>query len=152
MGGSAPTLAAIRATRFLMQGPYATRPQDIVYITDVQTYAKLLNLPEFLTLDKAGSQATILTGQVANIDGSPVLISNEMALANSAGKVPTGGGTLGRLVAVYRNSWYLGYRRRVNVTVDFLPYYDSYQLTATVRLGFIGRDTEGVAVLYNIGV
>ena len=44
----------------------------------------------------------------------------------------------------------MGYRRRVAVGVDYLPYYDSYQLTATVRLAFINFDTDVCTALYNI--
>lgn len=151
-GGTAPTLTAIRSARFSMGGNYATRPDDIAYIVDVSTYAKLLNLPEFLTRDVIGDQATTMTGMVGKIDGSPVLVTTEMALANAAGKIPNAGGTLGRLAVVYRPGWYVGYRRRVNVVVDYLAYYDSYQLTATVRFAFINRDGEVAASVYNIAV
>lgn len=153
-GGLAPSLQMARTVRFKMQGSYALRPQDIAYITDVQTYAKFLGLQEFLTMDKAGALATNQTGQLGVIDASPLLVSAELSLAKSNGKVSNTGGsnTLGRFIAVYRPGWYVGYRRRVTLSIDFLPYLDSYQLTSTMRLGFINRDTEVSAISYNIGV
>jgi hypothetical protein len=38
------------------------------------------------------------------------------------------------------------------VSVDYLPYYDAYQLTATVRLAFINFDNDVAAALYNVTV
>ena len=48
--------------------------------------------------------------------------------------------------------WYVGYRRKIAVSVDYLSYYDSYQLTATVRLAFVHFDNEVASCLYNITV
>jgi hypothetical protein len=36
--------------------------------------------------------------------------------------------------------------------VDYLPYYDSYQLTATVRLAFANFDADVAAALYDVTV
>lgn len=153
-GGVAPTLSLIRATRFKMLSAYALRPKDIVYLAGGEVFAKLLNLDEFLTMEKIGNRATILNGMIGEIDGSPVLTSAELALAEADGKksATPGNNILGRLAAVYRPNWYVGYKRRVVVSVDYLPYYDSYQLTATVRLGFAHFDNDSVGVLYNLGV
>lgn len=149
--GLAPTLAQIRTARFLLARAYAANPNNLAIIVPTETYAKLLGLTEFLTMDVIGNQATILTGQIGAIDGIPVLQSNEFPLVNTAGKVSdtSGNNTLGSLAIVYKPGWYVGYRRRVNASVDFLPYFDSYQMTATVRLGFINRDTDVASVLYN---
>jgi hypothetical protein len=46
----------------------------------------------------------------------------------------------------------VGYRRKIAVSVDYLPYYDSYQLTATVRLAFVNFDTDVVSALFNIAL
>ena len=60
--------------------------------------------------------------------------------------------TKGTALCVYRPGWFVGYRRRIAVSVDYLPYYDSYQLTATVRLAFINFDDDVAAALYNVTV
>lgn len=148
--GAAPTLAQIRAVRFTLNRAYATRPQDLALLCPAESYAKLLALPEFLTMDVIGNQATILNGQIGAIDGMPVLASNEFPLADTTGAVSnTGGNNLyGGLAIVYKPGWFVGYRRRVNASVDFLPYFDSYQMTATIRLAFINRDTDVAAGLY----
>jgi HK97 family phage major capsid protein len=154
MGGVAPTLQYIRAARWKLASRYASRPQDLVIFCDAATYAKLLNLPEFLTMDKIGAQATIVTGMVGQIDGIPVLLTNEMALAAANGKVSSTGtnNTFGRLVYAHKPSFYQGYRRRVTVDLERLSYYDSWVLTATVRPAFVARDATCASILYNIAV
>lgn len=152
MGNVAPTLAKMREARFKLALRYAARPSDLAWIVDGNTYAKLLGLSEFLTMDKAGSLATALTGQIGYIDGIAVFISAEMPLTEADGKVGSTTNDRGTALCVYRPGWFVGYRRRIAVNVDYLPYYDSYQLTATVRLGFGRFDTDVSSVLYNIAV
>lgn len=151
-GGVAPTLALLRQARFTLLPRYAARPSDLAWIVDSATYARLLALAEYVTVDKGGPAATAITGQIGLLDGSPVLVSAEMPLATTTGKVGASGNTTGTAVCVYRPGWTVGYRRRIAVNVDYLPYTDSYQLTATVRLAFTRFDTEVASALYNISV
>ncbi len=148
----APTLAKMRETRFKMAGKYAARPSDLAWIVDSGTYAALLNISEFLTMDKAGPLATAQTGQIGYVDGIPVFVSAEMSLTEADGKVGGGTNGKGQAVGVYRPGWYVGYRRKIAVSVDYLSYYDSYQLTATVRLAFVRFNDEVASCLYNISV
>lgn len=151
--GAAPTLAKLRETRWKLGARYAARPSDLAWIVDGNTYAALLALPEFLTMDKAGALATALTGQIGFIDGIPVFVSAELALSDANGKVSTTvAGTKGTALCVYRPGWFVGFRRRVSVNVDYLSYLDSYQLTATVRLAFTRYDDLAASALINITV
>ncbi len=152
MSNLAPTLAKLRQARFAMAARYAARPSDLAWVVDGGTYAALLNLPEFLTMDKAGAHATAQTGQIGFMDGIPVFISAEMPLTEADGKVGLGPNDRGQALCVYRPGWLVGYRRRIAVNVDYIPYYDSYQLTATVRLAFARFDDDVSAALYNIAV
>ena len=152
MGNLVPTLAKMREARFTMATKYSARPSDLAWIVDGQTYAELLALDEFLTMDKAGPLATAHTGQIGFIDGIPVFISAEMPLTLSDGKVNTVSGTnnRGTALCIYKPGWFVGYRRKIAVNVDYIPYYDSYQMTATVRLAFVNFDNDVAAALYNI--
>lgn len=152
MGNVGPTLAKMRETRFTMAGKYSARPTDLAWIVDSGTYASLLGISEFLTMDKAGPLATAQTGQIGFVDGIPVYVSAEMPLTEADGKVGGGTNDRGQAVCVYRPGWYIGYRRKIAVSVDYLSYYDSYQLTATVRLAFVRFDTDVASTLYNIAV
>ncbi|MBL8147666.1 MAG: phage major capsid protein [Anaerolineae bacterium] len=149
---AAPALALLRSARFKLDPRASVRPADLAWIVDAGTYAKLLAMSEFLTMDKAGPHATALTGQIGLMDGSPVLVSAEMPLTEADGKVGAGPNDRGTALVVYRPGWYVGYRRRIAVNVDYLPYYDSYQLTATVRLALAPFDTDAAAVLFNLAV
>ena len=146
----APSLAKMREARFKMPGKYAARPTDLAWIVDSGTYAKLLGIDEFLTMDKAGPLATAQTGQIGLVDGIPVFVSAEMPLTEADGKIGSGTNNRGQALCVYRPGWAVGYRRKIAVSVDYLSYYDSYQLTATVRLAFVRFDDEVASCLYNI--
>jgi HK97 family phage major capsid protein len=150
--GGAPSVALLRTTRFLMPGRYALRPKDCAWIVDGSTYAKLLNLSDVATVDKFGPHATVLTGEIAKVDGVPVLVSAEMPLTMADGKADSSGNTKGQAICVYRPGWVVGYRRRVAATMNYLPYYDAYQMVATVRLAFANFDAEVASVLYNVTV
>jgi len=145
----APNLAKMREARFKMPSKYAARPSDLAWIVDSGTYAKLLGIDEFLTMDKAGPLATARTGQIGLVDGIPVYVSAEMPLTEADGKVG-GSNDRGQALCVYRPGWTVGYRRKIAVSVDYLSYYDSYQLTATVRLAFVRFDDDVASCLYNI--
>ncbi len=105
-------------------------------------------------MDKAGPLATAMTGQIGYMDGAPVVVSAEMGLTEADGKASTtsGNNVKGTALCVYRPGWFVGYRRRIAVNVDYLPYYDSYQLTATVRLAFVNFDNDVASALYNVTV
>ncbi|MBW4439376.1 MAG: phage major capsid protein [Pleurocapsa minor GSE-CHR-MK-17-07R] len=148
----APTLALLRQARFRLDARYAVRPADLLWIVDSGTYAKLLSLSEFMTMDKVGPAATVLTGQIGMIDGSPVMVSSELPLTEADGKVGAGPNDRGTALCVYRPGWVVGYRRRIAVSVDYISYTDSYQMTATVRLALASYDTKVAAALYNIAV
>jgi HK97 family phage major capsid protein len=150
------TLALMRQARFTMDPKYSTRPSDLAWIVDGGTYAKLLGLNEFLTMEKAGAMATAITGQIGFADGAPVIVSAEMPLTDGAnGRVNSttpANNVKGSALCVYRPGWMVGYRRRIAVSVDYLPYYDSYQLTATVRLALVNFDSDVCTSVYNITI
>ncbi|NLX08332.1 MAG: phage major capsid protein [Chloroflexi bacterium] len=148
----APSVALLRAARFLMEARYALRPKDCAWIVDGSTYAKLLSLAEVATVDKFGPYATVLTGEIAKVDGVPILVSAEMPLTQADGKADASANTKGQAVCVYRPGWVVGYRRRIAATMDYLPYYDAYQMVATVRLAFARLDDSVASTLYNITV
>mgnify|MGYP001236432082 CR=1 FL=1 len=154
-GAGAPTASLLRQIRFLMSVKYALRTNDCVYVVDGGTYGKLLEANEIITIDKYGQAASILTGEVGKIFGVPVLASAEMSLTEADGKLsydtPTNN-TKGQGICVYRPGWMVGYRRRVAASMTYLPYYDAYQMVATLRIAFINFDAEVASCLYNLTV
>lgn len=153
-GGGVPTLALLRQARFTMAGKYSVNPANLAIIVDAATYAKLLSLDEVITIDKFGSGATVLNGQLAAVDGMPVMVSAEAGLTYTDGFIHStpASNTKGQVTIPYRPGWVVGYRRRVAAAVEYISYYDAYQMTATMRLAFVRRDTDVAACLYNLTV
>lgn len=77
-------------------GAWGLDPSALVYVVSTELYFALMDDPLFQTMDKVGAAATILTGQVGQVGGTPVLVSGEFltaaagannALTNLAGMV-----------------------------------------------------------------
>ncbi|RMG78484.1 MAG: hypothetical protein D6712_21335 [Chloroflexi bacterium] len=154
MGGVAPTLAAIRNARFTLDRS-KTKPDDLVIFVHPEVEKTLLNIDEFLTVDKAGNRATNVNGTIGFIDNIPVLVSNEIALSDANGKidgVTSGNNVRGRLIIAHKPSVALGYRRQITTHMDYIPAFDAWSLVAHVRFGLALQDNDSVAVLYNIAV
>jgi HK97 family phage prohead protease len=78
-GASNPvTIADLQQTRRKM-GPWGLNPMDVVYVVNESVYWDLLEDPDFRTMDLVGSNATILRGQVGQVNGSPVIVSDSFA-------------------------------------------------------------------------
>ena len=70
------TVATLRALRKDL-GAWGLDPSELVYIVSTDVYYDLLDDEVFQTVDKVGTQATLLTGQVGSIANTPVLVSAE---------------------------------------------------------------------------
>jgi hypothetical protein len=69
-------------------GVHGHNPNDLVYVVNHDVYYDLLEDGDFRTMDKVGDKATILTGQVGQVAGTPVIVSGEFeaaAASNAAG-------------------------------------------------------------------
>jgi hypothetical protein len=79
----------------------------------VKGLIKMLGLAEVITVEKYGPLATIVTGQLASLDGIPVVVSEHMRDDVAATGVNTGVGpnTLSNLVLANRRAWIRGVRR-----------------------------------------
>ena len=122
-------------------GKYGVRPSECVYITDIKTYLKSLTIANFRTLDKLGPQATLLTGQLGAVEGIPVLVSEQMKVADTDGKVTdSGNGTdTGRLLVVNRSQWRVGFRRELSIETDRDIQKRQNIMVVSMRLAFAER-------------
>ena len=152
--GARITMQLLRSARFTLANRYAVRPDELGYVTNTETFATMLGIDEVLTMDKYGPNATVLNGQLANVDGSPVLVTAELGLTDTAGKISSTGGNnvYGQINVVHWPSWVLGYRRRVRVALDYYAPLDAYQMVVTVRFAIVPRDVYSVATLYYLAV
>jgi HK97 family phage prohead protease/HK97 family phage major capsid protein len=72
------TVAKLQAMRRDL-GAWGLDPSELVYIVSTEGYYDLLEDTNFLTVDKVGQQATLLTGQIGAIGNTPVIVSAEFA-------------------------------------------------------------------------
>jgi HK97 family phage prohead protease/HK97 family phage major capsid protein len=77
---TAVTVADMQAMRRTM-GVHGHNPNDLVYVVNHDVYYDLLEDTDFRTMDLVGDKATIITGQVGAIAGTPVIVSGEFPAA-----------------------------------------------------------------------
>ena len=118
-------------------GKYGVRPSDLAFITDI----KSLSVSNFRTLDKLGPNATLLTGQLGAVEGVPLLVSEQMKLADTDGKVTDAGNatTTGRLLIVNRTQWRVGFRRELAIETDRDIQKRQNIMVVSMRLAFAER-------------
>lgn len=71
------TVAKLRAMRADL-GAWGLNPADVIFVVSTEEYYNLLEDADFQTMDKVGSQATFLTGQIGSVANTPVLVSAEL--------------------------------------------------------------------------
>ena len=101
-------------------GKYGVRPSQLVWVMDVNTFIRAQSISQFRTMDKLGPNATILTGMLGAIEGIPTIVSEQMRLADTDGKITAGGNSndTGRLLIFNRTQWAQGFRRELSLDVD----------------------------------
>lgn len=101
-------------------GKYGARPSQLAWVMDVNTFIRAQSITNFRTMDKLGPNATILTGMLGAVEGIPVIVSEQMKLADTDGKVTNGGNATdtGRLLIFNRTQWAQGFRRELALDVE----------------------------------
>jgi HK97 family phage prohead protease/HK97 family phage major capsid protein len=124
-------------------GAWGLNPSELVMFVSTQAYYELLEDTNFLTVDKAGPSATILTGQVGSVGNTPVVVSasfNAVAAGEAAAVIVNAMNFLG------------GTHRGMRVDSDDIIAEQRSILVASMRIGMtqLSRiDGEGViAVRY----
>jgi HK97 family phage prohead protease/HK97 family phage major capsid protein len=124
-------------------GAFGLIPSELVMFVSTQAYYELLEDEKFLTVDKAGPAATLLTGQVGSVGNTPVIVSASFEAAN-AGEVAA--------IIVNPMNFLAGTHRGMRVDSDDEVINQRSVLVASMRIGMtqLSRiDGEGViAVRY----
>lgn len=125
-------------------GIYGLDPSALVWIVSHELYYAMMEFDQFLTLDKIGTRATLLTGQVGSIFGTPVVVSQQFDNANIT--TPANGATLG--VLCRPANFIKGELRGMRVESDRDVINQKNALVATRRFGFKDLDVgQGVVKL-----
>lgn len=150
---SVANLLAIRAG----MGKWGVNPSDLVYIVGVSNYSDLIADTNLLTVDKYGSNATILNGEVAKVAGVPVVVSEHVRENLNASGVYDGiTQTKTFILCVNRNEWAIGQRMALDIEVDDSIYRETFQ---RVMVSFQRQDFQHIgsaaaddntAIAYNV--
>uniref|UniRef100_A0A6M3KWW7 Putative capsid protein n=1 Tax=viral metagenome TaxID=1070528 RepID=A0A6M3KWW7_9ZZZZ len=132
----------IRSIRKAM-GKYGVDPAKLAYICSINGYIQLLSLKDsnsvqvVTTVDKYGANATILSGELGKLDGSPIIVS-EWVYNNLNGSGVYDGVTTTKtaIVVPYIPAFIIGDRRRVTVKTAQDIETDQQIVVATQRLDF----------------
>jgi len=151
-GAGTLALAHFRNVLKLLTSKVRTRRDSLLWLMDADVETAALALPELATDDVRRTNATITSGVLQNVFGIDSISTGFIVLANSAGKVPAAGGTLGRLVLVYAPYWAYGFRRRVTFETDKDILAGATYVVASMRVGFQERGVDAAAAAYNVGV
>lgn len=119
------SVAAMRALRKDL-GAWGLTPSDLVYIVSTEVYYDLLDDELFQTVDKIGSQATLLTGQIGSIANTPVLVSDQFA-AKAAGEVAA--------ICFAPGNFIVGNQRGLRMDTDELVETQQRVMVASLRTG-----------------
>lgn len=134
------TVAALRAMRRDL-GAWGLDPSELVYIVSTDGYYDLLDDDNFLTVDKVGTQATLLTGQIGSVANTPVLVSAEFA-DKAAGAVGA--------ICFAPGNFLVGNQRGLRVDTDDLVETQRRVMVASLRTGLTQVTTNlgaGVSAL-----
>lgn len=100
-------------------GKMGVDPKQLAYISGVKVYNDFSQLNDVKTVDVYGQFATVLSGELAKYEGTPIVVSEYLREDTSAnGKNLLAADALGSLVLVNRKRWFLGLRRAIQVKVE----------------------------------
>jgi len=145
--GANTVTASLSGTRITVQtlidareqlGIYGIDPGELVYFVSTEGYYSLLQDPKFQTIDLVGDRATLITGQIGSISGSPVVVSHSFDVA-----------VIGNAAAVVVNPKYqiIGNQRNMVTDTWFDVEKQSRLFIATRRMGMLEQESGGVAVI-----
>ena len=107
-------------------GAWGLDPAEVIYIVNTDVYYQLLEDTTFQTMNQVGTQATLLTGQIGQIGGSPVLVSAEFA--------SPGTGVAGA-IAVNPGNFIVGNQRGLRIDTQELVETQRRVMVASLRTG-----------------
>jgi len=138
-------------------GKYGVNPGELALVVGISGYAQLMNIRDssnnqlIQTLDKYGSSATIMTGELGKIYGIPIIVSEWIRENLNASGVYDGTTTTKTvMVMVYRPGFTYGSKRALTIKTDEDINTDQTVLVATMRKAFAAR--YAVASNYIVGL
>ncbi|MEC7476324.1 MAG: phage major capsid protein [Pseudomonadota bacterium] len=115
----------------------------VIFASPEAILANLLGLDQVKTIDVFGPQATVVTGQIANIIGMPIIMTRFMgADLNNSGKYDNLTKDKTGLLMAHAPSWYIFERRGILVESDRKIDVGATEVVATMRATFDTLDLD----------
>ena len=130
-------------------GALGLDPASVTFFVNTDVYYDLLQDTAFQTMNQVGPQATLLTGQIGQIGGSPVLVSGELPAKFSAANLAATTTNIGA-IALYSPNFIVGNQRGLRFDTQELVETQRRVLVASMRTGLMQVTTNlgaGVAAL-----
>jgi len=128
-------------------GVYGVSPTRLAYVVSPMGALRMLSVEDpmsatnpspVVTLDKLGSQATILNGMLGSIDGIPIITSPFVREDLDENGVKLSSGTADRslILCVNRDAFVAGDRRSIRLVPTYIPVTDQTLITVLRRYDF----------------
>lgn len=124
-------------------GKWGINPRDLAFITGPKGFNKLLSLDEVTTLEKYGSSATVLTGELGRLDGIPIIVSEwvrEDLSTTGLYDATTTNNTI--LILANLRRFIQGEKRRMTLKTFEDIQNDQVVLVTTMRMAFNSLETS----------
>jgi hypothetical protein len=129
-------------------GKYAGDVGNLVWFVDPSTYISMLGLANVVTMDKFGTNATVLNGQLSNYGGIPVVVTPAIVLTEADGKpssVTPANNIKGQIALVHRPMWKVGFRRDLLIEFDRFIQTRKLVMVASYRIAVASRGARASA-------
>ena len=136
-------------------GQFGIRPNELLIVCEeAVAYYNFLNDANFLTIDKVGAKATVLTGQIGIYDGIPLKTSSALPKTNATGEIdgnPTNN-TKGSFLIINKRPFAVGFYGTPIVETDKDITKGITYIVMRQYFGFAPVYTnKGVVYGYNMG-
>jgi hypothetical protein len=119
---------------------------DIVYITSPEHYLKkILTDTNLLTVDKYGTFATVITGEVGKIGGRRLVLSEFVTADLDTTGLYTGSNTTSGVLIVNMARFLIGRRRSQRIEIETVVREHTHYVVASERLAFHTFDSNSIA-------
>lgn len=132
---TAMTLGTIRKLRTDM-GKWGVDNNQLAYVVPINVFNQMLSLGEVTTMEKFGTRATILNGQLGSIDGIPIIVSEYVPTDLVGTGLGSGTGSLTEMLLVRRDGFRFGDRRQITLESMKRIETDQWVLVSLQRLDF----------------
>ena len=128
---------------------------NVVCVVSPEVYIKyIMGMNAVKTVDVYGDRASVVSGEVAQVGGVPIIVSRFLSADMHATGVYTGSGTTSGMLMVSTDAWNVYNRRGILVEQDKDIASGSIQLVSTMRASLAtpaASSTVSVAYGYNLG-